>query len=87
MSATDEQFAAAWNAYYKAAKIIPPGDAERGRTMFAALKAHCPELFAKPQGLNLLQEVTLRLMIAFPDKQFFEVVNAAEAILALGEPQ
>lgn len=85
MSATDEQFAAAWNAYYKAATIIPSGDAERCRAMLAALEAH--GCIPKPQGLNLLQEVTLRLMCAGMTGNVENAAIAARAILALGEPQ
>lgn len=89
MIATDEQFAAAYDAFYAQAVATDsfPLAVDMGRAMLAALEAHCPELFAKPQGLNLLQEVTLRLMCAGMTGNVENAAIAARAILALGEPQ
>ena len=86
MSATNQQFAAAWEDYMAAAaKAMLPGDAERGRAMLAALEAN--GCIPKPQGLNLLQEVTLRLMCAGMTGNVENAAIAARAILAMGEPQ
>lgn len=91
MSATDEQFAAAYDHWEQMPDPHDVGKSLWGRQMLTALQAHCPELFAKPQGLNLLQEVTLRLACAALQGGLkpsgAEMKGMALAILALGEPQ